>query len=181
MCLSSFFFFSFFLPPYAPLAKPCMTPEQLLSLCEAGMDSSNASVKVNIVSILGISGSILAKGQDTAETLKVKKQNRHCKPKPVLMLFSIFLSIAGKTNFSFLFQVIGKFLLEVAMKESSLVVAGEALDALFDVFADGKEAEKAAVEIRLLPALKEFQPVFKMRVSIKCSQLRVSTQCRLKL
>uniref|UniRef100_A0A8B9IV39 HEAT repeat containing 3 n=1 Tax=Amazona collaria TaxID=241587 RepID=A0A8B9IV39_9PSIT len=100
----------------------CVTPEQLLTLCEAGMDSSNASVKVNIVSILGISGSIL--------------------PKPV----------------------IGKFLLEVAIKESSLVVAGEALDALFDVFADGKEAEKAAVEIRLLPSLKEFQPVFKMRM-----------------
>ncbi|XP_062460907.1 HEAT repeat-containing protein 3 isoform X1 [Pezoporus occidentalis] len=112
------------------ISQQCMTPEQLLSLCEAGMDSSNASVKVNIVSILGISGSILAKGQDTAETLKV----------------------------------IGKFLLEVAMKESSLVVAGEALDALFDVFADGKQAEKAAVEIRLLPALKEFQPVFKMRI-----------------
>uniref|UniRef100_A0A8B9IVC8 HEAT repeat containing 3 n=1 Tax=Amazona collaria TaxID=241587 RepID=A0A8B9IVC8_9PSIT len=108
----------------------CVTPEQLLTLCEAGMDSSNASVKVNIVSILGISGSILAKGQDTAEMLKV----------------------------------IGKFLLEVAIKESSLVVAGEALDALFDVFADGKEAEKAAVEIRLLPSLKEFQPVFKMRM-----------------
>ncbi|KAM4637891.1 HEAT repeat-containing protein 3 isoform 3-T4 [Amazona ochrocephala] len=112
------------------IPKKCVTPEQLLTLCEAGMDSSNASVKVNIVSILGISGSILAKGQDTAEMLKV----------------------------------IGKFLLEVAMKESSLVVAGEALDALFDVFADGKEAEKAAVEIRLLPSLKEFQPVFKMRM-----------------
>ncbi|XP_009883373.1 PREDICTED: HEAT repeat-containing protein 3 [Charadrius vociferus] len=108
----------------------CMTPEQLLALCEAGIHSSNASVRVNVVSILGISGSVLAKGQDTAETLKM----------------------------------IGKFLLEVAMKESSLVVAGEALDALFDVFADGKEAEKAAVQIKLLPALKEFQPVFKMRM-----------------
>ncbi|KFQ20486.1 HEAT repeat-containing protein 3, partial [Mesitornis unicolor] len=108
----------------------CMTPEQLLALCEAGIRSSNASVRVNVVSILGISGSVLAKGQDTAETLKM----------------------------------IGKFLLEVAMKESSLVVAGEALDALFDVFADGKEAEKAAVQIKLLPALKEFQPVFKMRM-----------------
>ncbi|NXS57818.1 HEAT3 protein, partial [Brachypteracias leptosomus] len=108
----------------------CMTPEQLLRLCEAGIHSSNASVRVNVVSILGISGSVLAKGQDTAETLKM----------------------------------IGKFLLEVAMKESSLVVAGEALDALFDVFADGKEAEKAAVQIKLLPALKEFQPVFKMRM-----------------
>ncbi|KAM8983042.1 HEAT repeat-containing protein 3 isoform 3-T3 [Ara ararauna] len=111
------------------ISQQSVTPEQLWTLCEAGMNSSSASVKVNIVSILGISGSILAKGQDTAEKLKV----------------------------------IGKFLLEVAMKESSLVVAGEALDALFDVFADGKEAEKAAVEIRLLPALKEFQPVFKMR------------------
>ncbi|XP_010151912.1 PREDICTED: HEAT repeat-containing protein 3 [Eurypyga helias] len=108
----------------------CMTPEQLLALCEAGIHSSNASVRVNVVGILGISGSVLAKGQDTAETLKM----------------------------------IGKFLLEVAMKESSLVVAGEALDALFDVFADGKEAEKAAVQIKLLPALKEFQPVFKMRM-----------------
>ncbi|XP_035192611.1 HEAT repeat-containing protein 3 isoform X2 [Oxyura jamaicensis] len=108
----------------------CMTPEQLLALCEAGIHSSNASVRVNVVSILGISGSVLAKLQDTAETLKM----------------------------------IGKFLLEVAMKESSLVVAGEALDALFDVFADGKEAEKAAVQMKLLPALKEFQPVFKMRM-----------------
>ncbi|NWI98274.1 HEAT3 protein, partial [Crypturellus undulatus] len=108
----------------------CMTPEQLIALCEAAIHSSNSSVRVNVVSILGISGSVLAKSENTAETLKM----------------------------------IGKFLLEVAMKESSLVVAGEALDALFDVFADGKEAEKAAVQIKLLPALKEFQPVFKMRM-----------------
>ncbi|NXR99135.1 HEAT3 protein, partial [Oxylabes madagascariensis] len=108
----------------------CMTPEQLLGLCEAGIRSSNASVRVNVVGILGISGSVLAKEQDTAETLKM----------------------------------IGKFLLEVAMKESSLVVAGEALDALFDVFADGKEAEEAALQIKLLPTLKEFQPVFRMRM-----------------
>lgn len=152
-----------------------MTPEQLLALCEAGIHSSNDSVRVNVVSILGISGSVLAKGQDTAETLKVKNQTLHCKPKRVLILLSIFISISGKINFSLLFQMIGKFLLEVAMKESSLVVAGEALDALFDVFADGTEAEKAAVQIKLLPALKEFQPVFKMRVGINCSQLRGST------
>ncbi|EMP35938.1 HEAT repeat-containing protein 3 [Chelonia mydas] len=110
--------------------RHCMTPEQLMTLCEAGIHSSNISVRVNVVSILGIAGSVLAKVEDTAETLKM----------------------------------IGKFLLEVAMKDSSLVVAGEALDALFDVFADGKEAEKAAVQIKLLPALKEFQPVFKMRM-----------------
>lgn len=44
------------------------------------------------------------------------------------------------------------------------MVAGEALDALFDVFADGKEAERASVQIQLLSALKDFQPVFKMKV-----------------
>ena len=65
--------------------------------------------------------------------------------------------------FSFL-QTIGCFLLEVATKDPCLVVAGEALDALFDVFADGKEAERASVQIKLLSTLKEFQPVFKMKV-----------------
>lgn len=46
------------------------------------------------------------------------------------------------------------------------MVTGEALDALFDVFADGEEAEKASVQIKLLSALKEFQPVFKMKVCV---------------
>ena len=44
------------------------------------------------------------------------------------------------------------------------MVAGEALDALFDVFADGREAERASVQIRLLPALRELQPVFRVKV-----------------
>ncbi|XP_036131831.1 HEAT repeat-containing protein 3 [Molossus molossus] len=61
-------------------------------------------------------------------------------------------------------KTIGCFLLEVATKDPSLVVAGEALDALFDVFADGREAERASVQIRLLSTLKEFQPVFKMKI-----------------
>ncbi|XP_001371296.2 HEAT repeat-containing protein 3 isoform X1 [Monodelphis domestica] len=108
----------------------CMTPEQLMSLCEAGIHSSNIGVRVNVVSILGITGSVLSKEDGTLETLKT----------------------------------IGRFLLEVATKDSSLVVAGETLDAIFDVFADGKEAEKAAVEIKLLSALKEFQPVFKTKI-----------------
>ncbi|XP_038609267.1 HEAT repeat-containing protein 3 [Tachyglossus aculeatus] len=108
----------------------CMTPEQLMTLCEAGIQNSNIGVRVNVVSILGITGSVLSKEDGTAETL----------------------------------QTIGKLLLEVATKDSSLVVTGEALDALFDVFADGKEAEKAAFQIKLLSALKAFQPVFKMKM-----------------
>uniref|UniRef100_A0A8C5SKE5 SYO1-like TPR repeats domain-containing protein n=1 Tax=Laticauda laticaudata TaxID=8630 RepID=A0A8C5SKE5_LATLA len=110
-----------------------MTPEQLMSLCDTGIQSTNISVRINVVSILGIAGSVLAKVEGTTETLKN----------------------------------IGKFLLSVATKDPSLVVVGEALDALFDVFADGKEAERAAEEIKLLYALKEFQPVFKSRVSMQ--------------
>ncbi|XP_051024476.1 HEAT repeat-containing protein 3 [Acomys russatus] len=108
----------------------CMTPEQLMALCRAGIHSSSIGVRVNVVSILGITGSVLAKEAGTLETLKT----------------------------------IGCFLLEVVTKDPSLVVTGEALDALFDVFADGEEAEKASVQIKLLSALKEFQPVFRMKI-----------------
>lgn len=60
--------------------------------------------------------------------------------------------------------MIGKALLQVATSDADLVVNGEALDALFDVFADGDEAETAAKNIQLLPALKALQPVFKAKV-----------------
>ncbi|XP_044027443.1 HEAT repeat-containing protein 3 isoform X1 [Siniperca chuatsi] len=61
-------------------------------------------------------------------------------------------------------QMIGNALLQVATKDAHLVVNGEALDALFDVFADGDEAETAAKNIQLLPALKALQPVFKAKI-----------------
>ncbi|XP_042549377.1 HEAT repeat-containing protein 3 isoform X1 [Dipodomys spectabilis] len=112
------------------LPQQCMTPEQLMTLCRAGIGSSNVGVRVNVVSISGITGSMLAKESGTLDTLKT----------------------------------IGCFLLEVATKDPSLVVVGEALDALFDVFADGEEAERASIQIKLLSALKEFQPVFKTKI-----------------
>lgn len=62
--------------------------------------------------------------------------------------------------------MIGNALLAVATKDVNLVVNGEALDALFDVFADGDEAETAAKNIQLLPALKALQPVFKAKVNV---------------
>lgn len=60
--------------------------------------------------------------------------------------------------------MIGNALLHVATSDADLVVSGEALDALLDVFADGAEAETAAKNIQLLPALKSLQPVFKAKV-----------------
>ncbi|XP_072254309.1 HEAT repeat-containing protein 3, partial [Pyxicephalus adspersus] len=107
----------------------CMTPEQVMSFSEGCVTSNNTSTRVNAVSIMGITGSVLAKSENTADTLKL----------------------------------IGSFLLGVVSNDSSLVVSGGALDAIFDVFADGAEAEKAAVEIKLLQALKKIQPAFKSK------------------
>ncbi|CAJ0967093.1 unnamed protein product [Ranitomeya imitator] len=108
----------------------CMTPEQVMSFADACVQSSNASTRVNAVSVIGVTGSVLAKGDNTADTLKLT----------------------------------GNFLLGVATNDVSLVVSGGALDAIFDVFADGEESEKAAVEIKLLQALKKIQPAFKSKI-----------------
>lgn len=48
-----------------------MTPQQLMSLSEAGTRCEVVSVRVNAVAILGITGSTLAKEKDTAATLQV--------------------------------------------------------------------------------------------------------------
>lgn len=108
----------------------CMSPQQLIGLCEVAAQCSHTSVRVNAIAILGITGSTLAKQHHTADKL----------------------------------QMIGSFLLQVATKDPSLVGTGEALDALFDVFADGVEAERAARHIKLLPALRTLQPVFKAKM-----------------
>ncbi|KAM3919888.1 HEAT repeat-containing protein 3 [Leptodactylus fuscus] len=108
----------------------CMTPEQVMSFAELCVQSSNPSTRVNAVSIIGITGSVLAKGDNTAETLKI----------------------------------LGNFLLGIASNDLSLVATGGALDAIFDVFADGDEAEKAVVEINLHQALKKIQPAFKSKI-----------------
>ncbi|XP_058530404.1 HEAT repeat-containing protein 3 isoform X2 [Ochotona princeps] len=57
----------------------CMTPEQLMTLCRAGISSSNPGVRVNVVSILGITGSVLAKENGTLETLKALLVGRRIK------------------------------------------------------------------------------------------------------
>ncbi|OCT84298.1 hypothetical protein XELAEV_180224541mg, partial [Xenopus laevis] len=108
----------------------CMMPEQIMNLCEACVQSKNTSARVNAVSILGITGSVLAKTNNTSDTLKA----------------------------------IGSFLLAIAANDASLVVSGGAMDALFDVFADGDESEKAAMEISLLQELRKIQPVFKTKI-----------------
>uniref|UniRef100_A0A8C1QCC0 HEAT repeat containing 3 n=1 Tax=Cyprinus carpio TaxID=7962 RepID=A0A8C1QCC0_CYPCA len=73
-------------------------------------------------------------------------------------------SLSKEKNTADTLQLIGNALLNIAMKDSNLVVCGEALDALFDVFADGDEAEKAGKNINLLSSLKALQPGFRAKL-----------------
>lgn len=73
-------------------------------------------------------------------------------------------SLAKEKNTADTLQLIGNALLNIAMKDSNLVVCGEALDALFDAFADGDEAEKAGKNINLLSSLKALQPGFRAKL-----------------
>lgn len=83
----------------------------------------------------------------------------------LLLLWSV---VQPALSFFFFFlQLIGNALLNVATKDTNLVVCGEALDALFDVFADGDEAEKAGKNINLLSSLKALQPGFRAKVCLK--------------
>lgn len=49
----------------------CMSPQQLMSVCEVAMQCDVLSVRVNALAILGITGSTLAKDKGSAETLQV--------------------------------------------------------------------------------------------------------------
>ncbi|XP_067296048.1 HEAT repeat-containing protein 3 [Pseudorasbora parva] len=73
-------------------------------------------------------------------------------------------SLAKEKNTEDTLQLIGDALLNVATKDTNLVVCGEALDALFDVFADGDAAEKAGKNINLLSSLKALQPGFRAKL-----------------
>lgn len=54
---------------------------------------------------------------------------------------------------------------DVVMSSESLWVIAEALDAIFDVFADSPIADVAADNIELLAHLEKVVPVLKSRVS----------------
>lgn len=73
-------------------------------------------------------------------------------------------SLAKEKNTEDTLRLIGNALMNVATKDTNLVVCGEALDALFDVFADGDEAETAGKNINLLSSLKALQPGFRAKL-----------------
>ncbi|XP_071257296.1 HEAT repeat-containing protein 3-like [Salvelinus alpinus] len=103
------------------------------------------------------------------QLMSLSEAATHCDVVSVSVNALAILGITGSTlakekGTAETLQMIGNALLQVATKDANLVVCGEALDALFDVFADGDEAERAAKNINLLSALKALQPVFKAKI-----------------
>lgn len=64
-------------------------------------------------------------------------------------------------------QCIGTVLRDVVISEESLWVIAEALDAIFDIFADSSTADTVASNINLMALLEKSVHVLKARVSLR--------------
>ncbi|XP_022082323.1 HEAT repeat-containing protein 3-like [Acanthaster planci] len=89
----------------------------------------------------------------------------------VAMLGSLGSLLAAKPETEQLLTAVGTQLSEVAMKDGSLWVTAEALDAIFDTFGDGATADAVAVKIGLVPKLKMLVPQLKARLRQGKNQL----------
>ncbi|XP_038068205.1 HEAT repeat-containing protein 3-like [Patiria miniata] len=87
------------------------------------------------------------------------------------MLGSVGSLLAAKADSEQLLTAVGTQLSEVAVKDSSLWVTAEALDAIFDAFGDGATADAVAVKIGLVPKLKMLVPQLKSRLRQGKNQL----------
>lgn len=59
---------------------------------------------------------------------------------------------------------VGQYLLEVASKDSDIIVVTEALDATFDAFAEDV-TDPIAAEIELVPRLRQVLPAFRTKIN----------------
>ena len=84
---------------------------------------------------------------------------------PTCTVFSEVIH-CGYVSFASSFQSLGTVLRDIVIGQHSLWVICEALDAIFDTFADGPLVNTAAGSIGLLTTLQQLAPVLKTRVSI---------------
>ena len=103
-------------------------------------------------------------GVVTLEAARVNLMN-------VLGIIGKILMTSGSTDILELLQGIGTVLRDVVMGSGSLWVIAEALDAIFDVFADSSVADVAAGNIELLVHLEKVVPALKSRVKKERSTL----------
>lgn len=73
-------------------------------------------------------------------------------------------SVSSGTESQATASCVGQFLLESAAKETSLRVAAEALDKIFDMFAED-ETDDLALELGLVPKMKAVMPGFKVKMA----------------
>ena len=77
--------------------------------------------------------------------------------------FSIFIGYKNITLI-LVFQSLGTVFRDIVAGQHSLWVISEALDAIFDTFADGPLVNTAAASIGLMTNLQQLAPVLKTRV-----------------
>lgn len=90
----------------------------------------------------------------------------------IIRILAILSTLINKTSEDYLkiIKVIGLYLLEVSNKDTELHVLAEALDALFDVFAED-DLDLVAREIQLLEKLKNLLPGLKGKINQKKKNL----------
>ena len=76
------------------------------------------------------------------------------------------------------FQTLGTVFRDIIVNQNSLWVISEALDAIFDTFADGPLVNTAADSIDLLMNLQQLVPVLKSRVRSSVGTFEVGTDVR---
>ena len=95
-----------------------------------------------------------------------------------MKLFAFTLEDRNVTLEFLFFQRLGTVFRDIVISEGKLWVICEALDAIFDTFADGPLVNTAADSIGLLANLQQLVPVLKSRVSTNLMNNRLGAYSR---
>ncbi|KAK2556872.1 HEAT repeat-containing protein 3 [Acropora cervicornis] len=136
----------------------CITAEHVTTLCRVTADTTCEAIKVKLISILGYIGKMAAKKDNTQEILKV--------------LYILFMQIGILRRLNTLMKCLGTVFLDIANGQFSLWVICEALDAIFDTFADGPLVSAVADSIGLLVNLQQLVQVLRSRMKNEKRTLR---------
>ena len=121
-----------------------MTSSELRQMLEFGAKSQNSSVRTNIVHIAGSMGQFASLKLETMPAAAAES--------------SMTLEIEGM-------ELIAKFLIEAASRDTELRVVSEALDKIFDMFAEDY-TDPFCKHVDLCRHLKQLQPGLKIKMGI---------------
>ena len=121
-----------------------MTSSELRQMLEFGAKSQNSSVRTNIVHIAGSMGQFASLKLETMPAAAAES--------------SMTLEIEGM-------ELIAKFLIEAASRDTELRVVSEALDKIFDMFAEDY-TDPFCNQVDLCRHLKQLQPGLNIKMGI---------------